>query len=266
MHSVDGKKIAEDIKAEVRSAVTKLARMPRLLVISCAPNLETTTYLELKERIAKSLGVHLEKKIFPETTCTEELLHYIETEAVHFTGILVQLPLPAQIDTDQVLQAVPKEKDVDAFLYVHEDTPVLPPVVAAIAAIAAEYQIVWTGKRVVIFGAGRLVGAPARRYAESQGALVTVCDEYTTGVTELTKTADIIILGAGQAGLLTKDMVRDGVVVFDAGASEDGGVLVGDADPDVASKAAIFTPVPGGIGPITVAVLFRNLLDLERRQ
>lgn len=263
---VDGKKIAESIKAEVKVAVKALSQQPRLLVVSCAPNLETSTYLELKERIAHDLGIVLEKKIFPAGTDTQEILSYLEAETDNYTGVLVQLPLPSPVATNQVLWAVPKEKDVDAFMYVYEDTPVLPPVVAAIATIAEQYAVSWMGKRVVIFGAGRLVGAPTRRYAESQGAIVMVCDEHTANVKELTLSADIIVLGVGKSGLLTTDMVREGVIVFDAGASEDGGVLVGDADPEVALKAAIFTPVPGGIGPITVAVLFRNLLTLALRQ
>ena len=136
----------------------------------------------------------------------------------------------------------------------------------AIEAIAERHALTWEGKRVVIFGAGRLVGAPARTYAERKGARVVVCDQDTEDVITHTLAADIIILGVGKPNLLTKDMVKDGVVVFDAGASEDGGVLVGDAAPDVAEKAALFTPVPGGIGPITVAVLFRNLLILASRQ
>lgn len=266
MTIVAGKKIADEIAAEVTTLAATYQEKPRLLVISCAPNFETTTYLEMKERIAASLGVDLVKKIFPETATTEEILMYIAAEASTCTGMLVQLPLPAQIATDLVLAAVPTDKDVDAFSYVRTETPVLPPVVAAIEAIADRYGLTWAGKRVVIFGAGRLVGAPARAYAERKGAQVVVCDQNTEDVTTHTLAADIIILGVGKPNLLTEEMVKDGVVVFDAGASEDGGVLVGDAAPDVAEKAALFTPVPGGIGPITVAVLFRNLLTLAARQ
>jgi methylenetetrahydrofolate dehydrogenase (NADP+) / methenyltetrahydrofolate cyclohydrolase len=266
MTIVVGKKIAEEIAAQVTDLVAKLKETPRLLVISCAPNFETTTYLEMKERIATSMGVCLVKKIFPKTATTEDILTYIAAETDLYTGVLVQLPLPSHIATDLILAAVPTGKDVDAFSYGKEETPVLPPVVAAIEVIAERYALTWEGKRVVIFGAGRLVGAPARAYAERKGAQVVVCDQDTEDVTTHTLAADIIVLGAGKPNLLTKDMVKEGVVVFDAGASEDDGVLVGDAAPDVALKASLFTPVPGGIGPITVAILFRNLLTLASRQ
>lgn len=266
MTIVAGKKIADEIAAEVTTLAATFKETPRLLVISCAPNFETTTYLEMKERIATSLGVSLIKKIFPETSTTADLLAYITAEANLYTGVLVQLPLPPHIATDLVLAAVPADKDVDAFSYVREETPVLPPVVAAIDVIATRHALTWVGKHVVIFGAGRLVGAPVSEYAKRKGAQVVVCDQGTIDVAVHTLAADIIILGVGKPNLLTKDMVKEGVVVFDAGASEDGGVLVGDAAPDVAEKAALFTPVPGGIGPITVAVLFRNLLILASRQ
>jgi methylenetetrahydrofolate dehydrogenase (NADP+)/methenyltetrahydrofolate cyclohydrolase len=145
-------------------------------------------------------------------------------------------------------------------------TFVLPPVVGAIDEISKVYKLPWQAKQVIIFGEGRLVGAPAAEYAKQRGARIVIMNEFSQNVAEITKTADIIILGAGKPNLLTLDMVKEGVIVFDAGASEDGGLLVGDASPEVVNKASLFTPVPGGIGPVTVALLFRNLLDLRSRQ
>jgi methylenetetrahydrofolate dehydrogenase (NADP+)/methenyltetrahydrofolate cyclohydrolase len=183
-------------------------------------------------------------------------------------GVIVQLPLPTHIDTARVLASIPTGFDVDAFSYQGEETDVLPPVVGAINHISQAYQLDWQNKSVVIFGSGRLVGAPTLLYAKNKGAKVDVINAKTNSedILRLTKVADIIVLGVGQQNLLLPEMVKEGVVVFDAGASEDGGVLVGDAHKDVATKASIFTPVPGGIGPLTIAILFNNLLKLARRQ
>lgn len=266
MNIVDGKVIAAEIKIVVKTAVVGLDRELRLGVVACAPNFETLAYLELKERIAHSLGVVLEKRIASSEATTEDMMTLITDLSATVDGVLVQLPLPAHIDTRVVLSAIPKAKDVDAFSYTGEETDILPPVIGAIDEIARRHAVDFKGKRVVIFGAGRLVGMPALAYATGKGALVTVCDKDTTTVEQYTKEADIIILGVGKPNLLTADMVKPGVVVFDAGASEDGGVLVGDAAPEVATKAALSTPVPGGIGPITIALLFRNLLKLRERQ
>ena len=180
-------------------------------------------------------------------------------------GIIVQLPFPPQIPIQHVLDKISPTHDVDALFYAGIGEEILPPVVGAIDAIAQRHQIVFTDKLVVVVGYGRLVGAPAKLYAESKGANVKVIQRDTTDANDIIKSADILILGAGVPGLITPNMVKDGVVVFDAGTSEEGGMLVGDAAPDVASKAALLTPVPGGIGPVTIAVLLRNLILLIKK-
>jgi methylenetetrahydrofolate dehydrogenase (NADP+)/methenyltetrahydrofolate cyclohydrolase len=206
----------------------------------------------------------------PAASTTETIIAAVAEASSQSDGVIVQLPLPSTIDTDRVLASIPVTKDVDVFSYQGEPATVLPPVVGAIDSIAKTYSVVWQGKLVVVLGAGRLVGAPAALYATTKGAMVTVLTANSTLSREdyyaAIKAADIIILGAGEARLITPEMVKPGVVVFDAGASEDGGVLVGDADPAVAEVASLFTPVPGGIGPLTVALLFRNLLELRLRQ
>jgi methylenetetrahydrofolate dehydrogenase (NADP+)/methenyltetrahydrofolate cyclohydrolase len=263
---VDGKKIAADISTSVQTRVAAFLTSPRLTVITCNPNFETQKYLALKKAKAEVMGIHLNVEVLPETADTQTLIEAVRQAALVAEGIVVQLPLPVGIDTQAVLQTVPPSHDVDAFLYQTEGSPVLPPVVGAIDVISQLHGVSWLDKQVVIFGSGRLVGGPAYTYASSRGANVSVITEETESVEMITQTADIIILGVGKPNLLTPDMVKPGVVIFDAGASEDGGLLVGDADPRVAEKASLYTPVPGGIGPITVALLFRNLLDLQKRQ
>lgn len=267
MALVDGKQIATEIAASVTAAVALAETPVRLVVIACAPNFETQKYLALKQKRAEALGITLMVNTLPSTADTAAVVAAIHTAVPAVNGVVVQLPLPPHIDTAAVLAAVPVTHDVDAFTYQGaKDALVLPPVVAAIAEIARQTGVTWAGKNVVVFGSGRLVGTPAAFFARAMGARVTVLTEASLDATAVAQAADIIILGVGQPNLLTPDMVKEGVVVFDAGASEDGGLLVGDAAPTVAEKASVFTPVPGGIGPITIAVLFQNLLTLKARQ
>ncbi|MEZ4195055.1 MAG: bifunctional 5,10-methylenetetrahydrofolate dehydrogenase/5,10-methenyltetrahydrofolate cyclohydrolase [Candidatus Paceibacterota bacterium] len=268
MEIVDGRRLAEKIKQQVAEEISKLSVKPKLGILACNPNRETKAYLDLKQKIAKSLGVEVVLQVLEADSDTDMVIRQVNHLVSACDGVIVQLPLPVHVDTSEVLKQVPKNKDVDAFYYQGGETTVLPPVVGAIDAISSEYGTDWVGKRVVIFGAGRLVGLPASFYAKTKGAQVQVIDKghNESEVKMATASADIIILGAGQPNLLTPDLVKPGAVVFDAGASEDGGLLVGDAHKDVALKASLFTPVPGGIGPITIAILFRNLLNLKSSQ
>jgi methylenetetrahydrofolate dehydrogenase (NADP+)/methenyltetrahydrofolate cyclohydrolase len=259
---IDGKKIAKEITEEIISKIKIDNLTPTMVVIACDPNFETRKYLFLKQSKAEALGISLEAVILSSESTTETIIEIIKEQSVKVGGIIVQLPLPAHIDTGVVLASIPTELDVDAFGYDGSDLQVLPPVVGAIDEISTRHEVQWAGKKVVIFGQGRLVGAPATTYAHTKGARVTILTEKSTDIISVVENADIIILGVGKPNLLTSDMIKSGVIVFDAGASEDGGLLVGDASPQVADKASLFTPVPGGIGPITIAILFRNLVKL----
>jgi methylenetetrahydrofolate dehydrogenase (NADP+) / methenyltetrahydrofolate cyclohydrolase len=261
---VDGKAIANEILAEVSARVKKLPQAPRLTVFTCAPNFETQKFLALKQKRATEVGIEVTVVELDPRILTALVIQTIHETVPTTDGIVVQLPFPPSIDIASVLAAVPISHDVDALRYDGLGTTVLPPVVGAIDAIAKHHQIVWTDTRVVVVGQGRLVGAPAAVYATSKGAQVTVLEKDTADYEHAMKEADILILGAGVPGLVTASMVKPGVCIFDAGTSEEGGMLVGDADADVASVAALITPVPGGIGPITIAVLLRNVVDLTQ--
>jgi methylenetetrahydrofolate dehydrogenase (NADP+) / methenyltetrahydrofolate cyclohydrolase len=261
---IDGKAIAGRILESVRAEISTMEKPPRLTVFTCAPNFETQKFLALKQRRAQEVGVTVEVISLDPSMVTVEVIRTIQESLPETDGVIVQLPFPASIDIQAVLISVPASYDVDALLYAGEETDILPPVVGAIDAIAEHHQIQWQDKKVVVVGQGRLVGAPAASYADRKGAEVVVLKKDTDDNEHKIKTADILILGAGVPGLVTADMVQDGVVVFDAGTSEEGGMLVGDASPDVASKAALLTPVPGGIGPITIAILLKNVLKLAQ--
>lgn len=265
MTLVDGRAIADGIFNSVKAEVMSLGRVPKLTAITCAPNFETKHYLALKKRKAELVGIELVVVELPQHTTTQELISTIEEIAPGTDGIVLQLPIPQGHETDTILSHIPTQQDPDGFTYGVSLEACLPPVVGAIVAIADHYNLSFLGKQVVVLGQGRLVGAPMATYLTSLGVTPTVFAKYSPEQVEALKTADIIVTGIGQPQYLTPDMVKEGVVIFDAGTSEDGGELRGDAHPDVALKASLFTPVPGGVGPVTIAVLLQNLVSLVRQ-
>lgn len=257
---VDGRAIAADIYARIAERTTQAGISPRLAVLTCAPNAATRQYLDLKARKAADVGIVMVVTELKEESTTEEVIATITDLAPQAEAIIVQLPLPPHIDTERVLAAIPSSHDADALNI--QTTNVLSPVVAACKEILGRHAVPVFGAQVAIVGSGRLVGQPAAHWFESQGAAMSIVTKDTAELSYYTKTADIIVLGAGHANLLTPDMIKEGVVILDAGTSEDGGELRGDADPRCSEKALLFTPVPGGIGPITVAALLANVVTL----
>jgi methylenetetrahydrofolate dehydrogenase (NADP+) / methenyltetrahydrofolate cyclohydrolase len=259
---VDGKAIAKEILRDVKTIVASRERPPHLRVFTCAPNFETQKFLALKQSRASEVGITVTVTEFSDSLSPAEMSEAIAHAHTDADGIIVQLPFPEKIHIVPLLECIAASHDVDALRYRGEETDILPPVVGAIDAIAAEHSVVWRNKNVVVVGSGRLVGAPAALYAKQKGGQVTVVGKDTENAAAIIQTADILILGAGVPGLVTAAGVAPGVVVFDAGTSEEGGMLVGDAAPEVATVASLITPVPGGIGPITIAILLRNLVRL----
>ncbi len=255
---IDGRALAQTIITAINEAVTHMPTPPRLTVFTCEPNFETQKFLALKERKAREAGVVLEVVQLPGTVTVSEVEAAIAEAVAVSDGIILQFPFP-HLRTEVLSILIPSTHDVDVMQYDGRLEAPLPPVVGAIDSISTAHDVTFAQKSVVVVGNGRLVGAPAALYAASRGGEVTVLTKETF-TTEVVQAADILILGAGVPGLITPAMVKEGVVVFDAGTSEEGGVLVGDVDPAVAEKATLFTPVPGGIGPLTVAILLKNVL------
>lgn len=262
---IDGKAVAKHIYNEVAKDVAKLPRVPVMAAITCAPNFETQKYLELKKQKASEVGISLRVIELPETVSTEEVIACIKAVLPDVDGVVVQLPFPSHVDREAILGAVPVNKDPDGFSYGKESGACVPPVPLAIASIAEAYGFDFKGKSVTVLGQGRLVGAPTADFLKSVGAQITVLTEKSTNTEEVLKSADALVTGIGQAHFVTPEMVRDGVAVFDAGTSEDGGFVVGDVRMDVSDKSSLFTPVPGGVGPVTIAALLRNLITLIRQ-
>lgn len=264
---VDGKALAAELVMATKHRADALGDfgVPVLAIITCNPNFETRKYLALKQRTATTAGVAVQVHELPQTATTPELIAAVTEAVMTAVGVVVQLPLPPHIDREAVLAAIPPSHDPDGFSYGKNIEACQSPVVLAIASIIDRHNVTVKGQRVVIVGEGRLVGAPAAHYFRTAGAEVVVVTSATPDIGGVTIEADIVVTGAGRPGLITSAMVKDGVVVFDAGTSEDGGVLVGDVHPSVADKASVFTPVPGGIGPLTVAALLSNTVTLAER-
>ena len=201
---------------------------------------------------------------------TDNLLKKIEELSldVSVQGIVVQLPLPEHIDKKAVFGAIPANKDVDVMssegvmLFESGDFNILPPVTGAVREILESENVSVKGKKAVVIGRGKLVGRPMATWLEKEGAKVKVLTRKNTDMLSHIKEADILVLGAGNPSMIKPEMIKEGVVLLDAGTSEDKGKISGDADKLCADKCFVFTPVPGGIGPITISVLFRNLFTL----
>jgi len=260
---IDGRAIAEEIKEELRREIATLQKPLTLCVIMVGDHPVTERFVQIKKKFAKDIGVAIVEKRLPDTTTTDEIISVIE--AAPEEGVVVQLPLSPLVNISAVLNAIPVSKDIDvlsekSFKAFEEGTlSIVPPVMGAIKEILLRQSVFLGDKKVVIVGQGKLVGLPAALWFKRRGSKVVVCNKGDN-IEEAVKDADIVVLGAGVPGLLKPEMVEPGVIILDAGAGESEGRVVGDADPRCAEKAAIFTPTPGGIGPITVAMLFKNLL------
>ena len=226
--------------------------------------------MEKTKRLAQKLAIQIQETYVSVNASTEECVNAVEELAHYCDGVVVQLPLPESIAVERVLNSVPKEKDADMLsqkmyeLFKRGKTDLLPAVVSAIRFIGERYALSYAQKKVLVVGEGRLVGKPVAHWLSLQGARVWVVTKKDSqeSFERFARDADIVVLGAGVPGILTPSMVKEGVVIFDAGTSEEAGVLKGDASPECSQKASLFTPVPGGIGPLTVTALFNNLLKL----
>jgi len=270
---IDGKKLSNGIQNLLREEILKSGLLVRLAVIQVGNDPVTEKFLEQKKKFGADIGVAVDICNFPKATSTDEIIKKISEVArqADVGGIIVQLPLPSNINTNEVLDTIPFNKDPDTLssksteLLASGSRNILPPVVGAVRHIMETYHIALSGKQAVVIGRGRLVGLPVALWLTGQGATVTTLDKYTEHVQDFTLSADIIVSGAGKGGLITSDMVHEGTVVIDCGSSELYGHIVGDVEKTVAEKAAFFSPVPGGVGPLTVAMLFSNVLALVKK-
>lgn len=290
MPIIDGKQIAEQIKAEIADEVAQMrangARPPHLATILVGHDGASETYVANKIKACQRCGFDT-TDIRLESDCTEvELLQHIATLNANpaIDGILVQLPLPQHIAPQKIIEAIDPHKDVDGFhpINVGRASLGLPAFVAAtpsgIVELLHRYNIETDGRHCVVIGRSNIVGRPVAtllsRKTPDGNATVTLCHSHTHNIADICRTADILIAAIGQPRFVTADMVKEGATVIDVGitrlpdpTAKNGYRLVGDVDfAQVAPKCAYITPVPGGVGPMTIAALMRNTLQAAQQQ
>lgn len=273
---IDGKQIAQEIKSEVKEAVEELGKQgvaPGLAVVLVGENPASQVYVRQKEKACEEVGIVSYKYELSEETTEEKLLSVVAElnadEKVH--GILVQLPLPEQLDEKRVIEAISPAKDVDGFHPVNmgrlltgepEFVPCTPQgVIELIERSGFEIR----GQKAVIVGRSNIVGKPVAILLLMRHATITMCHTRTRDLAGETRQADILVVAAGRPGVITGEMVKEGVIVIDVGINRVKGKLVGDVDFEtVSKKAKAITPVPGGVGPMTVAMLMKNTLKAAK--
>lgn len=267
---LDGKEVSNYIKKEVKREITKLNIKPSLAVIVVGDNPASAVYVRNKEKACAQVGIESIIYRLPTDTAEVPLLSLINllNNDPSVDGILVQLPLPDHIDANTVLQAIDPKKDVDGFTAVNTgrlwlgDYVLTPCTAMGIIELLDYYGIDIEGKNCVVVGRSNIVGKPVAALLLERNATVTMCHSKTKNLSEFTKNADILIIAIGRSKFITADMVNDGAVVIDVGINRaEDGKLYGDVDFEtVSEKTAAITPVPGGIGLVTVSMLMKNTL------
>jgi methylenetetrahydrofolate dehydrogenase (NADP+)/methenyltetrahydrofolate cyclohydrolase len=275
---IDGKAIAAALRAEVALRVRALqastARVPGLAVILVGEDSASAAYVRSKTRACQEAGIASRQLTLPETVAQSDLLHRIAElngdPAIH--GILIQLPLPMHLDERAILEAVAPEKDVDGFTVasigrlVENRAGFVPCTPAGILELLDREKVEIAGKHAVVVGRSEIVGKPVAFLLLHRHATVTLCHSRTADLAAETRRADILVAAAGRPRLITADMVKPGAVVIDVGINRVAGKLIGDVDFEpVARVASVLTPVPGGVGPMTVAMLLKNTLHAFER-
>lgn len=277
MTLLDGKALAAKIKAETRQKAEEMSRRPGLAVILVGEDPASRVYVNGKKKDCAECGFYSEEYALPANTSQEQLLGLIDglNERGDIDGILVQLPLPKHLDEQAVIDAIAPEKDVDCFHPVNVGKLMigregfLPCTPAGVMALLDEYHIDPAGKRAVVVGRSNIVGKPQAILLLGRNATVAICHSRTPDLAEICRQADILVSAVGRRELITADMVKEGAVVIDVAMNRnEEGKLCGDVDfAAVAPKASYITPVPGGVGPMTRAILMRNTLySAQRRQ
>lgn len=278
MKLIDGKAISASVKERVRLGVEELREKGisvGLAVIIVGNDPASRVYVANKKKACEALGIISEEYALDESITEEELLNLIDTlnKKESINGILCQLPLPAHLDEKLIINSILPEKDVDAF-HPHNvgrimigDYDFVPCTPAGIMEMLAFEGIEVAGKRCVVIGRSNIVGKPMAMLLLHKNGTITVCHSKTVGLKEICREADILVAAVGKAGFVTEDMVKPGAVVIDVGMNRLNGKLCGDVDFEaVKDKASAITPVPGGVGPMTIAMLMQNTLTATRRQ
>jgi len=268
---MDGKALAERVRAEVAEEVRAFGEIG-LATVLVGGGAASQVYIRLKQEAAAKAGIAAKDVRLPETTSEAELLEVVAglnaDDAVD--ALLVQLPVPKGIDEAKVIRALDPDKDVDGLHPLNAGElmlarpRILPATARGVMEILAEYRIELDGARAVVVGRSEIVGKPVAQLLEQANATVTICHSHTRDLARVTLDAEVLVVAAGRAAMISPDMVAAGAAVIDVGINRTDAGLVGDVDPGVANVAAYLTPVPGGVGPMTIACLLQNAVGCAR--
>lgn len=275
MKILDGKLIKGQILEELKGEVDKLTIKPNLVVIQVGDNESSNIYINQKRKMAEYIGYNFSLIKYPEDVSEEELISKISElnvdKGVH--AILVQMPLPNHLNSTNIQNAVSVLKDVDGLNDInagrlfHKKDGLFPCTPLGVMELLKRYNINVTGKDAIVVGRSNLVGKPMATMLTNNDATVTVCHSKTENLKKYTTHADILVVAVGHANLITADMVKDGAIVIDVGINKVDGKLCGDVDfENVSKKVSYITPVPGGVGQMTVAMLAKNVLSAYKLQ
>ena len=271
---MDGKALAQRIRGEVAREVAELDRPVGLATVLVGEDPASALYVRNKQNACREAGIEpFHHELSPETTHDELLSLVSELNAdERVTGILVQLPLPEAIDESAVIRAIDPVKDVDGFHPVNaglllQGRPALPPATpAGIMELLREYRVSLSGAQALVIGRSNIVGKPVAQLLLAESATVTIAHSRTRDLEGLARDSDVLVAAVGRAEMVTREMVRPGATVIDVGINRVDGRVVGDVAEDVRDVAGLLTPVPGGVGPMTIAMLLRNTLQAARYQ
>ena len=269
---LDGKALAERIKGEITNKVLKMDKKPALGTILVGSDPGSIAYVDGKHRDCAQVGIKSIKVNLPESATTEEVIKAVKelNKNPECTGFIVQLPLPKMVNTEEVLLAIDPNKDADGLnpinlgKFVLGKNTIIPCTPKAILVLLTEYKIKLSGTKVLIIGRGTTVGRPLSILLSQKpnNATVTLAHSATSNLPELMKQADIVVAAIGSAHFIKPGMIKDGATVIDVGITRTDLGLVGDVDPAVAQSASAFAPMPGGVGPMTRAMLLNNIIEL----
>ena len=271
---MDGKALAERIKGEITNKVLKMDKKPALGTILVGSDPGSIAYVDGKHRDCAQVGIKSIKVNLPESATTAEVVKAVNelNQNPECTGFIVQLPLPKLVNTEEVLLAIDPNKDADGLnpinlgKFVLGKNSIIPCTPKAILALLTEYKIKLSGTKVLIIGRGTTVGRPLSILLSQKpnNATVTLAHSATSNLLELMKQADIVVAAIGSAHFVKPGMIKDGATVIDVGITRTDQGLVGDVDPAVAQSASAFAPMPGGVGPMTRAMLLNNIIELAK--
>ncbi len=275
MNILDGKLVSKKIQEEIKKEVSELSKKPCLLVILVGDDQASQIYVSSKEKACKRVGMESKTIVLEENISQKELIKIIQkaNEDKNINGILVQLPLPNHMNTKAVVGAIDPIKDVDGLHAVNQgkimlgESGIVPCTPKGVIRLLDEYHVDLTGKNAIVIGRSILVGAPLAQLLLHKNATVTIAHSKTKNLKELCANMDVIISAVGKPKMITEDMVKEGAVIVDVGINRVLGTLVGDVDYlSVAPKTSRITPVPGGVGPMTIACLLENVLECYKLQ